>query len=58
MVQIKSNVMRKAKKLALSIDFFHTLLGEYILKQEVVVIEIPEWKYKASLARNTTFDGN
>ena len=50
--------MRKAKKLALSIDFFHTLLGEYILKQEVVIIEIPEWKYKASLARNTTFDGN
>ena len=23
-----------------------------------MVIEIPQWKVKASIARNTTFDGN
>ena len=26
---------------------------EYILKQEVVVIEIPEWKCQPNIARNT-----
>ena len=27
-------------------------------KQEIVVIEIPVWKLKAELARNTIFEGN
>ena len=31
--------------------FFHILHKLYIYKQEVVVIEIPEWKFKAELAR-------
>ena len=30
----------------------------YIYKQQVVVIEIPAWKLKAKLARNTIFEGN
>ena len=34
-------------KLALSIGFSHILHGEYILKQEVVVVQTPEWKFKA-----------
>ena len=27
-------------------------------KQEIVVIEIPGWKFKAKLATNTIFEGN
>ena len=30
----------------------------YIYEQEAVVIEIPEWKLKAKIARNTIFEGN
>ena len=33
--------------------FFHILLEVYIYKLKVVVIEIPEWKLKTKLARNT-----
>ena len=52
--QISSNVVKKVKKLALSIIFFHILHEEYILKQEVVLVQTPEWKCKASIARNAT----
>ena len=45
------------KKLALSIGFSHILHEEYILKQEVVVVQTPEWKFKANIARNATFQG-
>ena len=30
---------------------------EYILKQEAVVIQTPEWKFKANIAKNATFEG-
>ena len=53
----RSNVVKKVKKLALSIGFSHILHGEYILKQEVVVVQTPEWKFKANIARNATFQG-
>ena len=46
---------KKVKKLALSIGFSHILHGEYILKQEVVVVQTPEWKFKANIARNVTY---
>ena len=36
--QIRSNVAKKVKKLALSIAFFHILHGEYLLKRKVVVV--------------------
>ena len=39
--QIMSNVVKKVKKLALSIGFFHILNGEYLLKHNVVVVETP-----------------
>ena len=55
--QIRSNVMKTVKKRALSIDFVHILHGEYLLKQKVVVVKTPEWKFKANLARNATFEG-
>ena len=52
--QIISDVVKKVKKRALSIGFFHILLGEY---QKVVVVQTPESKFKANLARNATFEG-
>ena len=38
--------------------FFHILYWEYLLKQEVVVVQTSEWKFKANIARNTIFEGN
>ena len=40
--QIKFNVMKKVKKLALLLGFSPILHGEYILKQEAVVVQTPE----------------
>ena len=37
--------------------FFYVLHVEYILKQKVVVIHTHEWKFKANIARNATFEG-
>ena len=54
--QIRPNVAKKVKKQALSISFFHILHGEYLLKQKAVVVQIFEWKFKANVARNTTFE--
>ena len=40
-------------------NFFQILHDkEQIYNQKVVVIEIPEWKLKAKIARNTTFEEN
>ena len=33
------------------------LHGEYLLKQEEVVVQTPEWRFKANIARNATFEG-
>ena len=55
--QIRSNVVKKVKKPALSVDFSHILHREYILKQEVVAVQVSEWKFKANIARNDTFGG-
>ena len=49
--------MKTVKKWALSIGFVHILHGEYLLKQKVVVVQTPEWKFKANLARNIIFEG-
>ena len=51
-----SSVMKEVNKLALSIGFFHILHGEYILKQEVLVLKTPKWKSKANIARNVIFE--
>ena len=37
--QIRFNVVKKVKKLTLSLGFFHILLREYLLKQKVVVVK-------------------
>ena len=53
--QIKSNVVKKVKKQAISLAFFHILLGNYLLKLEAVVVKPPEWKFMAFIARNAKF---
>ena len=52
LAQIRSNVVKKQKNWHFNRGF-HVLHEVYILKQEVVGIEIPEWKLKAKVARNT-----
>ena len=54
--QIRSNVVKKVKKQAISLAFFHSLVGEYLLKQ-VVAVKSPESKFMAIIARNTKFKG-
>ena len=46
--QIRSSVVKKVKKLALSIGFSHILHKDYVLKQEVVVVQTPKWKFRAN----------
>ena len=53
--QIRPNVVKKVRKQILSIGFFHILQGEYLLKQKVVPAHTPEWKSKANIAWNSTF---
>ena len=55
MGEIISNGLKKVKKQAISLVFFHILLEDYLLKQEVVVVKPPEWKFIAIIARNTKF---
>ena len=55
--QIRPNVVKKVKKQALSIGFFDILHGKYLLKQKVLVVQIPQWKCKVNIARNATFEG-
>ena len=50
-----SNIMKKAKKQAISLGFFRILLGEYLLKQKLVVLKPLEWKFMAIIARNAKF---
>ena len=51
-----SNAVKKSKETqAISLGFFHILLGDYLLKQEAVVAKPPEWKFMAIIARNAKF---
>ena len=36
---------------------FHIFGGNYLLKQEAVVLKSPEWKFMAIIARNAKFQG-
>ena len=53
--QIMSNIVKKVKKQAISSGCFCVLLGEYLLKQKVVVVKPPEWKFIAIITRNAKF---
>ena len=48
----------KQRKTGISMVFLNILHEVYIYKHEIVFIEIPEWKLKVKLARNTIFEGN
>ena len=50
-----SNIVKKVKKQAISSGCFCVLLGEYLLKQKVVVVKPPEWKFIAIITRNAKF---
>ena len=45
----------KSKETGNIISFFYILLGEYLLKQKVVVVKSPEWKFMAIIARKAKF---
>ena len=57
MGQISPMVVKKVRKLLSISFFFHFLHGEYLLNHKVVVVQTPEWKLKANIARNATFEG-
>ena len=48
--------MKKVKKKALSIGVFFILHGGYLLQQKEVVLQTPEWNFKANVARNDIFE--
>ena len=50
-----TNAVKKVKKQTISLGFFHVLLGEYLLKQKVVVVKSLNWKFMAIIARNARF---
>ena len=50
-----SNIVKKVKKQAMSLGFFIFFLEEYFLKQKLVVLKPPEWKFMATIARNAIF---
>ena len=50
--------MKKTKELVFQWVFFIFCMRYTFTSKKVVVIEIPEWKLKTMLARNTTFEGN
>ena len=56
--QIRSNVVKKVKKQALLIGFFIFYMGEYLLKQNLVVVQTLEWKFKANITRNAPSEGH
>ena len=47
--------VKKVKKQAIPLGFFHILLGDQLLKQEAVVVKPPEWKFMTIIAKNTKF---
>ena len=50
-------ILKKVKKRALSLGFFHIFLREYLLKKKVMVVKQLEWKLMAIIARNAKFKG-
>ena len=50
-----SNAVKKVKKQVISLGFFSYFTWDYLLKQEVVVVKPPEWKFIAIIAKNTKF---
>ena len=56
LAQIRLDVLKKSKDTDIINIFFHNLHEEYLLKQKAVVVKILEWKFKANIARNVSFE--
>ena len=54
--QIRSNVVKKVEKTGIINRFFPHFAWEYLLKHKVLVVQTPEWKFKASITTNATFE--
>ena len=54
MGQIRSNVVKKTKELVFQWVFFIFCMRYTFTSKKVVVIEIPEWRLKTILVRNTS----
>ena len=46
----------KSRETGIINRFFHILHGEYTSKHTVMVVQTSEWKFKANIARNLTFE--
>ena len=57
-VKLGPMLRKKSKETGIINRFYYILHGEYILKQEVVVAQTPEWKLKTNIARNAKFQGH
>ena len=55
--QNRSNVVKKSKETGIINRFSSYFAREYILKEEIVVLQTLEWKFKANITRNSTFQG-
>ena len=53
--QIMSNFVKKLKKQVISLGFFSYYIWDYLLKQDSVVVKLPECKFIAIIARNIKF---
>ena len=54
--KIWANRFGKSKETGIINRFFDILYGECLLKLKVVVVQTPEKKFKADIARNVTFE--
>ena len=58
LVEIRSNVVKKNKRTGISMGFFFIFCMKYTFtSKKVVIIEIPEWKFKTILGKNI-LEGN
>ena len=55
--QIRSNVVKKSKETGTINRFFSYFAQGIYFKARRVVIQTPEWKFKANIARNAIFQG-
>ena len=55
--QIRSNVVKKSKETGIINRFFSYFAQGIHFKARRVVIQTPEWKFKANIARNAIFQG-
>ena len=48
---------KQLRTLALLIDFFPYFACGIPFKHKAVIVQTPEWKFKANIARNATYEG-